>query len=54
VTLSEKQQLFVYMIAQLISYAQGKGLRLTLGKAERKSGEGHQQQPAHAAPGRGF
>lgn len=34
-TLSEKQQLFVYMIAQLISYAQDKGLRLTFGEAYR-------------------
>lgn len=34
-TLSEKQQLFTVLIAQLIAFAQDKGMRLTFGEAYR-------------------
>lgn len=34
-TLSEKQQLFTVMIAQLINFADNKGMRLTFGEAYR-------------------
>jgi hypothetical protein len=35
VTLSEKQQLFTVLIAQLITFAQDNGMRLTFGEAYR-------------------
>ncbi|HBR4053213.1 M15 family metallopeptidase [Klebsiella pneumoniae] len=49
-TLSEKQQLFVCMIAQLISYAQDKGLRLTFGEAYRTP----EQAKLNAKAGKGI
>ena len=49
-TLSEKQQLFVYMIAQLISFAQEKGLRLTFGEAYRTP----EQAKLNARTGKGI
>jgi len=50
VTLSEKQQLFTVLIAQLIMFAQDKGMRLTFGEAYRTP----EQAALNAKSGKGI
>ncbi|WP_058959486.1 M15 family metallopeptidase [Type-E symbiont of Plautia stali] len=49
-TLSEKQQLFTVLIAQLIMFAQDKGMRLTFGEAYRTP----EQAALNAKSGKGI
>ncbi|HDR2889422.1 TPA: M15 family metallopeptidase [Enterobacter asburiae] len=49
-TLSEKQQLFTVLIAQLIIFAQDKGMRLTFGEAYRTP----EQAALNAKSGKGI
>ncbi|RAP72902.1 hypothetical protein ACZ87_00273 [Candidatus Erwinia dacicola] len=62
-TLSEKQQLFTVMVANLIQWAEEHGYRLTFGEAYRtpeqaalnaKKRQRYHQQPAYPASGRGL
>lgn len=62
-TLSEKQQLFTIMVANLIHWAEEHGYRLTFGEAYRtpeqaalnaKKGSRYYQQSAYPASGGGF
>ena len=62
-TLSEKQQLFTVMVANLIHWAEEHGYRLTFGEAYRtpeqaalnaKKGQRYYQQSAYTASGSGF